>query len=388
MEIDEQGGNTMKKMSRSLLSLCLVLALCLGLFPTFARAEEEAPETGEPVEEAAAPAEPAADAQPEEQTPAAQAEETVDAASAAQPNAGGEPIADADFNDGKMHYTISADGVLTITGEGTMPDWSDSVHAPWYAFRSQVNSITVGEGITGLGAYAFAEMSSAKTVTLPDTLTALGTYCFYKSGIQAINLPEGITAIPECAFYNCSALTEIDLPEGITEILEYAFYYCSALTKIDLPDSMRTFGSYAFGFCEKLQSIVIPEGVTELKTSCLFIYCYALQEITLPSTLEKLGGSGMFSGAAISNIYFNGTLEQWLNISFNWSSYDTNLPMCKSCNLYINGQKLTSMTVPDGVKAIPDYAFMNVNLISVQLPASVTTVGIRAFNNCDLLKSV
>lgn len=58
-----------------------------------------------------------------------------------------EEIAGADFNDGKMHWSISADHVLTISGTGEMPNYSDSVNAPWYSYRSQIESIIVEDGL-------------------------------------------------------------------------------------------------------------------------------------------------------------------------------------------------------------------------------------------------
>ena len=103
---------------------------------------------------------------------------------------GSEPIVDRDFNNGKMHYTISADGVLTITGTGAMQNYSSADHAPWYTYRAQVKKIVVEDGITTIGEYAFAEMNAVTSVTLP----------------------EGIEEIPLYAFYNCSALRTIDLP--------------------------------------------------------------------------------------------------------------------------------------------------------------------------------
>ena len=43
-------------------------------------------------------------------------------------------IAGADFNDGAMHWSISEDGVLTISGEGDMPDYTSSTDSPWYDY--------------------------------------------------------------------------------------------------------------------------------------------------------------------------------------------------------------------------------------------------------------
>ena len=203
-------------------------------------------------------------------------------------------IADADFNDGKMHWNISADHVLTISGTGNMPDYKETVNAPWYSYRSQINSIVVEDGVTGLGSYAFYQLTGAASVSLPDSLETMGGYCFY----------------------GCSALETIAVPEGVSEIPSYAFYGCSALESVDLADSVKTFGNYAFYSCRSLKSIAIPEGVTAVCAEDLFRNCSSLKVITLPSTLEQMGSEAwyyyMFYGTSIIDIYYNGTLSQWL----------------------------------------------------------------------------
>ena len=247
-----------------------------------------------------------------------------------------EEIAGADFNDGKMHWSISSDHVLTISGTGEMPSYLGSENPPWYSYRDQIERIVVEDGISVLGDYSFSGCSSVTSVSLPNSLNELGAGCFFL----------------------CLKLETINLPSSIHTFKESAFYYCSSLT-----------------------TITIPEGVTELTASNLFDQCNSLTSITLPSTLKKLGGD-YFSNTFyhISNIYFNGTLKQWLNISFGSS-----LPMTSACNLYINGEKLVNLTLPEGIVNIPNRAFQYVQLDSVSIPDSVVNIGDTAFYGSSLL---
>ena len=238
-----------------------------------------------------------------------------------------EEIAGADFNDGKMHWSISADHLLTISGSGEMPNYTRDVNAPWYPYQGQIESIIVEDGITALGNFSF---------------------------------------------YGCSKAVSIDIPDGIITIPDSCFEECSSLESIDLPDSVRTFGEFAFYYCSQLKSITIPEGVMKLTSNRLFQICSSLNSITLPSSIKQLGGWCTFS--SIPNIYFNGTLKQWLNISF-----EDSLPMQSACSLYIDGEKLTNLTIPNGITNIPEHAFEYVNLNSVTIPNSVTSIGENAF---------
>ena len=244
-------------------------------------------------------------------------------------------IAGANFNDGAMHWSISADGVLTISGTGDTPDYGYDNHAPWYAYRSQIYSVVVEDGITGLGNSALSDLENAVSIELPETLNSLGENCFA----------------------NCMSLKTIDLPNGITYI---------------------PFG--LFQNCSSLESITIPDGVTELSSGYVFSGCGSLSEIYFPASIRRIGGyneRNQFVNVSIKDIFFAGTLSQWIDIDF--VSNGDSIPMQQPCNLYINGEKLTNLTIPEDVTNIPEYAFQYVNLNSVTIPANVTSVGEYAF---------
>ena len=145
-----------------------------------------------------------------------------------------------------------------------------------YAFYNcrSLQSITFPEGLTMIGYEAFQcntdgyydeqgiwrqRGGSLKEVTLPSTLTSLGSYAFaYQTQLEKVTMLDGLTYISEDAFYNCSNLSDLTLPATLTEIGGYAFSYCSALTKLELPENLQRINNYAFRYCSSLEEVVLP----------------------------------------------------------------------------------------------------------------------------------
>ena len=117
--------------------------------------------------------------------------------------------------------------------------------------------------LDSIGVKTLADYRRLDKITLPDGLTEIGDYAFsFCSGLREIHLPDGLTKISEGAFSGCSGLTEIRLPDGVTEIGSSAFRGCRGLTEIHLPDSVTEIGGGAFFGCSGLKDL--PDSVTEI----------------------------------------------------------------------------------------------------------------------------
>ena len=172
------------------------------------------------------------------------------------------------YTGSSIQWSVSG-GVLTLSGSGEMWDYyfENGVQAPWLAFDDEITAVVVGQGITGIGSYAFA----------------------YLPNLASVSLPEGLTRLGSNAFADCVALREIALPSTLREIDDYAFYGCG------------------------LTGIIIPEGVTKLGNAA-FMGCTALQSVTIPQSTVTIG-SGCFAGCSgLMTVYYSGTEEAWNNI--------------------------------------------------------------------------
>ncbi len=162
-----------------------------------------------------------------------------------------------------------------------------------YTFYScSLTSISIGENITSIGAYAFWMCTSLTgSLTLPDGLTTIGEYAFYGCShlTGSLILPDGLTTIGEHAFCGCSGLTgSLTLPDGLTTIEKVAFSDCTGLTSITVGDNVISIGDYAFDGCSSLTSITIGENVTSIGDYA-FMECSSLTSITLGNSVTSIG---------------------------------------------------------------------------------------------------
>ena len=152
------------------------------------------------------------------------------------------------------------------------------------------------------------------TVTAIDIhLGADGSGAYWGGGITSVIMPDTITTISEECFMGEKKINNIRLSNQLKEIKDYALCNCQQLTEINLPTSLRTIGNEAFQGCLQIKNIIIPDGVTSIGISAFSLGNWkssARLSITIPKSVVELGGE-LFLDNAWTDIYFEGTQEQW-----------------------------------------------------------------------------
>lgn len=214
-----------------------------------------------------------------------------------------------DCGTGVTYSLNTVTGVMTVSGTGAMKDYGTTalMRQPWYSYMTNIKTLTIGEGVTSVGRYAFDVASELVSVSFPSTLTSIGNSAFNKCAkLQEITLPDAVTNLGIGAFRDCTGMTKLTLNTGLVSVGSYAFYNCSGLTKITIPDTVTTIESYAF-FGINAVNLVIPESVTDINTRS-FANCTMLTSVTVNNAntaFNGIIGEDPFNGCN-SNLTFYG----------------------------------------------------------------------------------
>lgn len=150
------------------------------------------------------------------------------------------------------------------------------------------------------------------------------------------------------------------------------------------------------------KNIVIPEtymgyDVVGIQKNA-FSGCKNLETITLPHTLTTFKWQAFNGCEKLKNVYFNGTIEKWCSIYF--SNYDEELktyghfhlsnPLHYGAKLYINGEELTDLKIPNDLTEIREGAFEGCSSIkSLEIDSeNLTNIDNKAFYFCSSLENV
>ena len=262
-------------------------------------------------------------------------------------------IVDGDYTKIVFEHTITgipAYGFSNITNimEVYLPNSVTSIGYEAFKGCSSLTSITIPNSVTSIGTEAFYDCSSLKSITIPNSVTEIWRAAFDGTGIynDESNWENNVLYIDNClicaktsisgsytikentrliavgAFENCSSLTSITIPNSVTSIGNYAFSECHSLTSVNIPDGVTRIESWAFHGCSSLTSINIPNSVTSIEGTA-FAYCQSLTSITIPNSVTSIGESAFYSSGSLTSVTFQGTTEDWNNISKGdyWNRY-------------------------------------------------------------------
>ena len=188
---------------------------------------------------------------------------------------------------------------------------------------------------------------------------------------------------------------DLKIPDTVTSIASHQFDKMAALKTVTISNSVTSIGGAAFSNCTSLESIEIPNSVTSIGASA-FSNCTSLSSVVIGDSVTNIGDSAFSNCTSLENVYYNGTLEEWCNISFGFEGHPAyfvdHLYMLDENNEYYDvtdAKNNIDLKIPDTVTSIASRQFYKMAAIkSVIISDSVTSIGYEAFYECRELTSV
>ena len=324
------------------------------------------------------------------------------------------------FEVGGIFYNItsSTNKTVAVTYKGSYSDSYSNEYSGAVTIPASVSYNGTRYSVTTIGEEAFRYCTSLTSVTIPNSVTSIGYYTFQGcSSLKTVTIGNSVTSIGERAFENCSSLTSVTIPNSVTTIENWAFSGCSSLESIKvesgntiydsrdncnaiietatntliagckntvIPNSVTTIGSSAFLSCSSLTSVTIPNSVTAIGNYA-FSNCSSLTSVTIGNSVTTIGYGAFENCSSLKEVHIT-DIAAWCNIDF--SNYYSN-PLYYAKNLYLNGELVTNLVIPDSVTEIKEYAFYNCSsLTSITIPNSVTAIESYVFSGCSSLASI
>ena len=289
---------------------------------------------------------------------------------------------------------------------GNSSDYYQYKYIPESLSKVTVTSST----IIGKGAFEYAR--NIKEIVLPKTLKRIESNAFYECrNLEKLILSDCISYIGTGAFDGCYNLVFNEQNKLYYLGSETNDYFClvdsknTSTTTVTINEETKIIYDRAFDPAyAKFTTITIPNGVK-------FIGSYAfrsngkLVSIELPNTIEYIANSAflcldedLVANGSMENVFFNGTIDDWLNITFEDSASN---PMVHASNFYLsdpngdvefNGTKyllLSTLHISSNIQKIGENQFFGFKCItSVEISDSTAEIGRCAFMNCELLTTV
>ena len=329
---------------------------------------------------------------------------------------------------GENLYWAYNNGTLTISGSGAMYDSHELLsyrQQSW--FPDAVMAVSLPNGMTHIGATAFADCSNLTSITIPSTVTSIGAEAFAWSGLERITLPESVQDIAEMAFVKCGKMTNFvwrGTPSTLGNVYNHMFLGCNQLDTVIAPARMWECTSANadihtyYGFPSHIRYVEVTSGelssnaisyiassyesLTTLDISAVsnaslptqaFASWTALETLHLPVNLTVIPYQMVYGCTNLSNISIPNYVQEIGEEAFRGCTKLHSIDFADGQNLLSIGQyafyncsTLVSVTVPEGMQTLGAYAFYNnASLVKIKLPSTLNVIGNYAFGNCQQL---
>ena len=260
-----------------------------------------------------------------------------------------------------VHWDLDDQHNLSVYGSGTI---SDGPHDEW----ADAVSLTIADGVNGIGNEAFGVCTNLTTVTIQGDMDSIGDKAFFGcASMKSVTIQGNLGTLGDQVFYDCYEMTTFTVGGSVGSIGDRALA-ATGLTTFTVGGDV---GSIAFAglAVTSLSELYFPGNVGDIGTSA-FADNHSLRTFTVAGSTGDIG-LGAFENCGLMTFTVNGSVG------------DIGKQACEFCG------ELLTFTVNGSAGSIGDYAFNNCpKLTSVTIKGDFgPSIGTDAFFNCTALSS-
>lgn len=318
-------------------------------------------------------------------------------------------IGESETSNRFIHYIFgSSSSDFGISSGGEMPNSlkeivvsKSSNDVPNSAFWSTAfEKITFKGIVKEIGQFAFSRCLKLKDVVFERAahVETIGVGAFQGSSLTAYNIPHNVRTIGNQAFME-TGLTTIIVPDEVETIGSFAFKGCTGLTSVTIGKRVTSIGSSAFSGCSRLTKITGSSTISAVVarqcgsnsfevviTSGTSIGDSAFRDcgltsITIPDSVTSIGQYAFYECIGLTSIIVDEGNTKYHSTG--------NCLIETATKTLVLGCKTSVIPTDGSVTSIGRESFHDcTGLTSITIPDNVTSIGRKSFEYCTGLTSV
>ena len=185
-----------------------------------------------------------------------------------------------------------------------MPNTVKVIEGGAFMHNKVLTTVRLSNSLSEIGGSAFEGCTNLSTIQLPATLAKIGMRAFAEcTSLKQIKIPKSVMEWQSESFA-LSGLETIELEEGLIVLGETAFGGTN-IKSIKIPGSVKIIPRNVFSLCEKLETVILNEGIEKIEVQA-FRKNTSLTEIVIPNTVTACSEFAFNECTALKKVKFEG----------------------------------------------------------------------------------